>query len=292
MANEMLAAAYDEIDPKKAARLRDCATMLQFARQPEGGLQLRHANFCRVRLCPMCSWRRSLKVAGQVSQILDAINRREPMAYVLLTLTVRNVRGEALSGALDAMMRGWQRFIQRENYKRAVKGHYRALEITHNVNPLSEVYDTYHPHFHVLLAVKPSYFTSRYYLSQTRWAQLWREAMRLDYVPSVDVRRVKGNTAAAVAEVAKYAVKPEDLLVDDWDLTVETVRLLDKVLHQRRFIAYGGLFAEAHRALHLDDAEEGDLVLLNPEDKPPEEDKLLSFVWYSGYRQYVREDDV
>lgn len=288
VANEILSAAYESVDTAKAARLRECATMLQFTQQAEG-LRLRRANFCRVRLCPMCSWRRSLKVAGQMQQIMEEIQAKEPMAYVLLTLTVRNVSGDDLGDTIDAMMQGWNRFVQRVAYKDAVKGYYRALEITHNLDYSSEFFDSFHPHFHVLLAVKPSYFTSRYYLSQAKWMRLWQEAMRLSYSPSVDVRRVKGNSAAAVAEVAKYAVKPGDFLTDDWDLTVDTVRLLDQVLHRRRFIAFGGLFAEVHRSLHLDDMEDGDLVLMDPREQALEEEKLLSFVWYSGYRQYVQE---
>ena len=41
---------------------------------------------------------------------------------------------------------------------------------------------------HVVLVVKPSYFTSRYYLSQARWTELWKRATGIDYTPIVDVR--------------------------------------------------------------------------------------------------------
>lgn len=290
MANERLALAYDEVDPRKAVRLRDCATALVYNRETGGGgIRLVRANFCRVRLCPMCNWRRALKVGGQMSQIMAAIAQDRRVSYVLLTLTRRNVPGPQLSAALDELMEGWQRITQRVAYRRAVLGHYRALEVTHNLDPASDWYDTYHPHYHVLLAVRPSYYTSRDYISQARWVQMWREAMRLDYDPSVDVRRVKGDTTAAVAEAAKYAVKASDILSDDWDATVETVRLLDRALHQRRLIAYGGIIGEYHRRLHLDDAEDGDLV--HTDDEPSavlDQDQAICYIWHSGYRQYYR----
>ena len=64
----------------------------------------------------------------------------------------------------------------------------------------------------------------------------------------VDVRKIKGDTAKAVAEATKYAAKSKDYIVlDDWDLTVETVRGLDKALHKRRLVGFGGLLAEARR---------------------------------------------
>ena len=69
LSNSYLAIAYDEVDESKANRLRDCASWLEFSRTEEG-LKLHKANFCRVRLCPICAWRRSLKTFGQVFKIV------------------------------------------------------------------------------------------------------------------------------------------------------------------------------------------------------------------------------
>ena len=45
--------------------------------------------------------------------------------------------------------------------------------------------------------------------------------MRLDYMPQVNVKRVKGNTAEAVAEVAKYSAKDSDYVIEkDLDLSM------------------------------------------------------------------------
>ena len=68
-----LALSYpgEEIDPAAAFRMRRCAERLSFTRDETGRLKLRQAHFCRFRLCPMCQWRRSLKMHGQVKQCLE-----------------------------------------------------------------------------------------------------------------------------------------------------------------------------------------------------------------------------
>jgi plasmid rolling circle replication initiator protein Rep len=73
MANELLAMVYDSINPKKAGRLRDCADWLGFRIDEEGRKKLVEANFCHVRLCPMCQWRRSIKSYKYTSRIVSSM---------------------------------------------------------------------------------------------------------------------------------------------------------------------------------------------------------------------------
>ena len=288
MANQLLALAYDKVNEKKASRLRDCGTFLAFNLREDGSKKLRTMSSCHVRLCPLCAWRRSLKVHAHTVQILDAMQGE--YAYVFLTLTVRNCAGNQLASELDKLMVAWNRFAGYKAVKAAVKGWYRGLEVTHNVNPLSASYDTFHPHFHCLLAVNKSYFTSRNYLKKSDWAQLWQRALRVDYEPVVDVRRVKGTTSAAVAEAAKYTVKDADYIrPDDWDLTVDTVKILDFALDGRRLVAYGGEMKEWHKKLNLDDEVDGDLINVgDDESKTALTDREVCYFWHTGYGQYIR----
>ena len=288
MANELLAAAYEEVDPRKAERLRDCATFATFRRQPDGSSTLETANFCRVRLCPICTWRRSLKAQAQMIEVdryFDRIGRKR--AYVFVTLTARNVPGDRLSEEITRYMAGWNRLMQLADVKRAVKGWYRALEVTHNLTD-----DTYHPHLHALWMVNPSYFTSRYYISSAKLVALWRRSMRLDYDPSIRLLTVRKDPrtgyGGAIAEVSKYTTKEDSYIIpDDWDMTIDAVRVLDTALHNRRFLAYGGEIAEARRKLALDDTENGDLIHIDDQDKPSDTDgHRIMYLWYSGYRQY------
>ncbi|OAV64312.1 Replication protein [Bacteroidales bacterium Barb4] len=285
MHNELLALAYDEVNPDKAARLRTCATELGFVRTADGKLKLDSAWFCRVRLCPMCGWRKSLKVGAQMTQIMDAIKADRKLAYILVTFTVANCQPDELDATLTKMLHGFNNMTKRKAVKAATHGYYRGMEITHNIDS-----DTYHPHIHAVFAVNLSYFTNVDYLAQYRWTELWRTSINASYNPVVDVRRVKGDTAKAVAEVAKYAVKSSDYIIpDDWNLTVDTVRLLDAVLNNRRFVAFGGIFADYHRKLHLDDAEDGDLIHTDDSEADTETAPKVAFVWHTGYRQYQGE---
>lgn len=286
--NEYLALVYDQVNPKKAIRLRECSKFLLFRRYSDGSKKLHGMTSCRVRLCPICSWRRSLKTYFTMRSILDQCRKEHDYAYLFLTLTVESCQGDALSDTLDRMMRAWNNLLRDPAVDKPVKAWYRAMEVTHNVNPLSESYDTFHPHFHVLIAVNPSYFKDGY-LSQARWTQLWQRVLGVDYTPIVDIRRVKGDDAKAVAECAKYSVKDADYLIpEDWDLTVETVRLLDRALDRRRFVAYGKEFKRIKQVLGLEDEEDGSLVDVGDPEEHSDDYILEGYCWYSGYRQYYR----
>ena len=289
LANEHLAEAYLSVNLKKSMRLRECANMLVFNVDSDGAMKLKTMNSCRVRLCPICGWRRQLKVFYHTMAILDAMEKdKHNYAYIFLTLTVKNCDRENLISELDRLMGSWQRFIQRKAIKNIVKGWYRGLEITHNINPLSDFFDTYHPHFHCLLAVDKYYFKSHNYLSKASWAKLWKQSLRINYEPIVDVRKIEGNTAKAVAEAAKYTVKDSDYIIpDDWDLTVSAVKTLDEALDGRRLVAYGGTMKEWHKKLNLDDEVDGDLVHTGEEDELSSIDKQFVFWWNTGFRQYI-----
>lgn len=324
MRNELLATAYHDIDRQKEARLRECGKVLTFKVYEDGTKILDSLNSCRVRLCPICSWRRSLKIYAQTREIVEAIANKYGYRWVMLTLTCKTVDGEHLSSCLDNLLRGWSRLTNLKAVEAVCKGWYRSLEITHDCYPtitpemwngdparhikargkwysahgyhigdVNPNYDMYHPHIHALIAVSPGYFKGGNYIRQSVWTELWREALRVDYSPRVDIRSVKGETMEeinrAVCEVSKYAAKDSDYIVpDDWDLTVETVRILNTALASRRLVAYGGVMRDIKRALKQDDIESGDLVHVgdNPDTPTDQTYRLVSYWWYTGYRQY------
>lgn len=276
---------YMSVDEKKAERLSRCGDFLVF-RKEVNGLKLHSANFCRVRLCPICSWRRALKTYGQVRKIVGAL--MQDYSFLFLTLTIPNCASSELAQSLDTLTHGFNRLMKYKAVTKAVRGFYRAIEVTHNLEE-----DTFHPHIHAILAVKPSYYTSRDYIKQADWLEFWRRATKRPDIKIVDIRKVKDNGKGIdgiCAEVSKYTVKPSEVICfDDWDLTVETVRVLDKALDKRRFIGFGGCFAEAHKKLNLDDTENGDLI--HVETTPQQADKeleLIAYTWHSGYCQYVK----
>lgn len=271
----------------KAERLAACADTLTFRRTDSGKLRLASAHFCRVRLCPICAWRRSLKTHAHMRKILDAAP--DNLAYIMVTLTLRNCDGSALKSSIDCLLGGFRRLVLLKRCKSWV-GWYRGVEVTHNTKN-----DTYHPHIHALVAVNKRYFKTSDYIKQAELAELWRAAARLDYEPIVDIRRIYPRTSgadsiiSAVCEVAKYATKAGDIInFDDWDMTCDTVKILDKALERRRFVAFGGVFKQLHAQLNLDDVEEGDLVHLDSEDTDTNDSEKLLFLWHTGYNRYVK----
>ena len=284
---------------ERANRLHNCGMHLFFNIYQNDGKEekkVKYAESCRVRLCPLCAWRRSIKIQVHARKILERMQQETGYAYLLVTLTVPNVSGQALSEKISEMMKAWDRLMKRQRIKKAVKGWYRGLEITHNVNPESKSYDTYHPHFHCILAVdKNNYFNGRDYIKQAEWLELWRKAMQDPEIMQVDVRRVKpkkgeeggDGIVSAVCEVAKYTVKASDyVLPTDWELSCETVATLDWALRKRRLVAFGGVMKEWHKKLNLDDEIDGNLM----EDGETPNGELLRemcAVWHVGYQQYI-----
>ena len=159
--------------------------------------------------------------------------------------------------------------------------------------------NTYHPHFHMILAVDNSYFTqSRIYLSQENWTSLWQSCLKVDYTPIVDVRRIKADDnqgfGKAVAETAKYTVKADDFLIRDEkgniqeNLTDEVVETLDYALHRKRLTSFGFIFKEIHKELNLDDSEDGDLTNTDNEDLREDlTNIILRYQWNIGIKNYV-----
>ena len=91
---------------KRANNIKYCGTHLTFMETMSGRLKLFEADFCKDRLCPMCTWRRSLKLFGQTSKLMQHICAKEKVRYVFLTLTVKNCAGENLSETIDELIDG------------------------------------------------------------------------------------------------------------------------------------------------------------------------------------------
>lgn len=306
-ASELLSASYYRLGYEhKAERVSSCGTFLEFALQQSSDTwNLRKANFCRDRLCPMCSWRRSYKIYAQISQIMDVIEK--DYSFLFLTLTVPNCSAVTLSDTIDRLQVGWRNLIHNnKRFKSSVKGFFRVLEVTRNKNRFSPSYNTYHPHFHVILAVNKSYFTSREYISRDEMLEFWRKAMSDPSITQVDIRRCRNKNeiaegeqfskslSSAVAEVAKYSVKSADYLgkfdkrgfllapysEDDID---SFVTVFSSALYHRRLTAFGGVFDDVSKSLQLDDIENGDLVHLDEFELRPDVACLIRrFGWSSG----------
>lgn len=294
-----LAEIYDLLGlDNKAFRVKYCSCQLSFKVDNETGeKKLNSMMSCQVRLCPMCNWRRSLKIYGQISKVMNKALEYKEYRFLFLTLTCANVEGNDLSKTIDNLFHAFKKLSERRIFKQSVKGWFRALEVTHNVDEQSNSYNTYHPHFHLILMVSKSYFTDKdYYISQKKWTSLWKSCMKVEYTPIVHITAfktgTKKETAKSVAEAAKYTVKDEDYLIPrNKDLSKETVFILDGALANRRLIAFGGGLKKIHKELNLDDVVDGDLVNIDNQDEKLREDikyYIEIYDWNVGYNQYFR----
>jgi len=264
-----------------AGRLRDCSGFLSFAWAADDAgelhLKLVMARFCRVRHCPVCQWRRSMMWQARFLKALPGIEAAYPKAHWLfLTLTVRNCPVDNLRQTLRCMNEAWHRMIKRREFADNVQGWVRATEVTRGHD------DTAHPHFHCLLMARPSYFR-KHYVTQSRWADLWRECARLNYRPVIDIRTVRARRGVpgekplrqAIAETLKYAVKPSDMH-GEW--LVE----LTRQVHKLRFLASGGVLKNVLR-----ESEESEQDLLLTGEDGEGGDPALFFSWRREIRRYV-----
>lgn len=267
-------------------RMDACSELLRFMYQDnlvtgESKLKLYDAKFCRVRLCPVCQWRRSMAWRAKLFQNLPLLlEEKKNLNFIFLTLTVKNCPVSDLSEYLSFMNDAFSRLRKLKSFTKAIKGFIRATEITKSGEEA-------HPHFHCILAVNKSYFRSRDYVKTSQWAEMWQSCLRVDYLPIVDCRKIrqKGNQieSKAVIETLKYTTKVEDLLSDKgWFLE------LTEQLFKKRFIATGGCFKDILK----EDVSEKEMIC-NQEEETEEEKqeslkKSLFFGWETQSKKYKK----
>lgn len=289
-------------------RMTDCSGWLKFGFNEVNGLVLKQAFFCRVRYCGMCQWRRSLLWKALMYKTYDEIMQTHPThRFVFLTLTVRNPKIEDLRETLQHMNKSWQRLIKRKEFMAGVEGWVRTTEVTRpkqkrktKKDPIvycPKTKNTHaHPHFHVILMVKPSYFSGKNYIKRQRWQELWADCLRVDYMPQVDIRTVKprkkgagddDGMRGAIAETLKYAVKPDDIMHDNEDPKArEWFYELTRQTHKLRFVATGGLLKNALKP--DDDITNEDMIDTGNDDEITEtDDRRLNFSFYKSKGGYL-----
>lgn len=199
---------------------------------------------------------------------------------VFLTLTVRNCAIADLRETVNDMNRAFKRMTQRKNWPGMAW--VKSLEVTRGADGSA------HPHFHVLMFVRPSYFSTGY-IKQADWRVYWQDCLRAAYLPVVNVKTVKPPKGeddprrglhVAIMETLKYGVKPDDL-VSDGDWLCE----LTRQLHKTRAVSVGGELRHFLREEEPDD-------LIHDDDSESElaadgDDQRMIFDWASEVKRYA-----
>lgn len=255
------------ISPKRLQDLADCASQLEYLQDAEGNKKLYKTYFCRVRLCPMCQWRRSLKLFSQVSKITDYINQQQnnQVRYLFITLTQKNCSGSELVQEINKINKSFSLLVDKtkrvqpaSKFKKMLLGYIKSTEVTYN--PKTK---TYHPHLHCIFAVQGEYFNKENYINKNSWRAIWADLLKVDYLPQINVQAIKpARQQKAVAELAKYPAKVSSILNLPQMQAVQVVMDLTTLCYKRRFVAFGGILKKTKALLKLQDieAENVDLV--------------------------------
>ncbi len=171
--------------PQYGHRIGQCSRELAFALEADSEgelrLRLRQAKFCRVRHCPTCQWRRTLVWRARLINALPNVLKDHPKArWIFVTLTVANCPLTELRTTIEAMNKAWGRLSKRKDFPAI--GFIRSLEVTRNPKTGEA-----HPHFHALMMVRPSYFSTGY-IPQENWRELWGSCLKVEYLPVVRVQ--------------------------------------------------------------------------------------------------------
>lgn len=255
-------------------RIHHCSELLQFGLVDAGDtslkLKLRAAKFCRLRHCPVCGWRRSLRWKAKAYKVLPKVVEVFPThRWLFVTLTQKNVPITQLRETLTEMNRGFGRLVKLKAFP--AEGWLRSTEVTKGRDGNA------HPHFHCLLLVSRSYF-GRNYIKQSEWVQIWRKCMRLDYNPILDVQAVKQGSKPMelIPELLKYCTKESDLVADrEWFLE------LTKQMHKMRCIATGGVLKQ-----YLKELEEEPEDLIGESESGEIDQAKLYFGWKRKDKRY------
>jgi plasmid rolling circle replication initiator protein Rep len=189
--------------------------------------------------------------------------------WLFLTLTLKNCPVQELRSTLSHLNKSFIRLTKLKCFP--ADGWIKSVEVTKGRDGNA------HPHLHILLMVPAGYFGASY-LSQSKWAELWQQCLRVDYIPMTHVKAISKNCnpCCIVPEILKYQVKESDLIGNrEWFLE------LTRQLHKTRAVAVGGVLR-----LYMQELErEPEDLIGNSGDSDVDEGHLY-FEWKSRQQKY------
>jgi plasmid rolling circle replication initiator protein Rep len=236
--------------------INNCGTSLSFKECRDGHeRKLVHADFCKIRFCPMCSWRRALKISKEVHDTCYLLLQDNPnLKFLHLILTVPNLSSEELISGVTDFLYSFKKFVRIIPVSETILGYFKTLEVTYNIEK-----DTYHPHFHCILVVSSSYFKGQSYIRHSKWLDYWKQATKNEDIKNLWIKPIdksKQNLSKASAEVAKYITKFDTLIQEDSKNTASVLKTLDKSLRSRRIKCFGGIMLDYLKKLNSLSTEE------------------------------------
>lgn len=314
-----------------SGRISQCGSWLKFW-QTDDGIKLTDARFCKVPYCPMCQSRRALKWRAKFLNELPQVQAAHPSAkWIFLTLTLKNCELSQLKSTISDMNKAFGRLSKLAKYP--LIGCIKSLEVTrvwdwydkagnflgrhgttwyyrsHDPNKLEwtvKPTDEVHPHFHILGLVPASYF-GKAYLTQEEWTEMWKQSLRVEYTPIVNIKAIKSKRAkieaikpenaenddtgmiSGICETLKYTVKEADLVgkfCDDNDVNSNWLKGITEQLYRARRVDYGGVLKEFGKEA---EASMDDLISIDDEKESESDKKGRERIahWNFALKRYV-----
>lgn len=235
----------------RSERMRVCADVVQTRICASCGTpHVVHTNLCRDRVCPVCTWRLSVKRFMTMYQIVDGLRVAYPEApWQFVTLTVENCTPEDLTAVIDEMGRTWNNITTSAKFRKKIIGWAKSLEITYNKKT-----GTLHPHFHILTMWQEAEGDPDEYVIDRWLGGVHRKANRKAQNAQIIKEKVwqdqeDEELMGAVLETYKYSVKSSDLE----EMPLGVFRQVLKTLAGRRLVSFGGVIKEYAKAMEADD---------------------------------------
>lgn len=234
----------------RANMVKHCGKELIFGVDAESVRRLLTANFCRDPLCPLCSWRKSVKRYHELQSYVQTLQDKLDYEYFLhITFTLKN--SIEIDGTLSRLWGSWRKLNRRKWFKELFAGYYVSVEYTYNKK------EGWHPHLHVLVAFKKGVIEGTckgtmpfnrvcWFALSDFFSEEWQSITGDSFVVGV-----KG--AKHVHELTKYITKAETFKGAGGS---ERVIALFEEIQGRRLYAKGGIF----RGLKVDFEPDDDLV--------------------------------
>ena len=293
------------VSKKFLNRIEDCGGFLMFLSDKNiENKKLHSGDFCKNRFCPMCAWRLAMKDTLKISVLMQYIKEEHDKNFIFLTLTTPNVYGEDLEEEIKKYNKSFKKLMERKEVQDIVKGYVRKLEVTYSkekyitkemylsreqyyinreleIDDENPTYNTYNPHFHVVIAVDKSYFTNkRKYITQKRWLELWKECTGDNSITQVHIQKAKNDNAKQVYEVAKYSAKDSDYLINE-----EVFGTFYKALKGKQLVVYSGLFKDGLKLF-----KSGELDKYKQTDTT-EYIYMLAYKWQTNeYKEHIKRE--
>lgn len=260
IAGKLLGLGYE----KRAERMSNCGNFLEYEFCSScNSWHIKKANLCRDRFCPVCGWRLSLQRYGNMCKIFEKLMQDDESVenihnWSLITLTVKNCKGEDIKETMSLMSKAWNLTLQQRSIKPHLEGWARSTEITYNHEK-----KTFHPHYHVLICWKNNvsdmmikkwlFACKKYGLTADIKAQ---DASQINYFESSDGNEIRyaeipEDFTKAVLETFKYSVKSKDMV----DMPLGEFRNLVEQYGGKRLTAFGGIIKKIASELKVDNEE-------------------------------------